>query len=289
MTLLLFLIVQGVLIGGLYALFAVGLSLSMGILRFVNIAHGDYIVAGSFLLLSVSAFLGVSPFIALILTLPFAFVAGYVIERFLLTKIARKGGGVLPVILVTLAMGVIIQNALLEGYGPNTRKLFGGSIEVASIDIGGLFDVGLFPLAVFGTAVLVIAGLELFLRRTSMGARIRATADDPAAANLIGLPSAQIHAMAMGIVGLTIMIAACCMAVWTNFDPTIGPSRLLAAFEVVVLGGLGSLWGTLVGGIVIGIAQNIGAQFDAAWQTLAQHLVFLAILVIRPQGLFKQD
>ena len=141
---------------------------------------------------------------------------------------------------------------------------------------------------VFATAVIVIFALDRFLYRTSIGSRIRAVADDPSAANLIGLPSAKIYGIAMGVVGLTVMSAASCMSVWTNFDPEVGPSRLLIAFEVVVLGGLGSLWGTLVGGIIIGVAQNLGAQLDAAWQILAQHLVFLVILFLRPQGLFPR-
>jgi branched-chain amino acid transport system permease protein len=283
---LLNLVVQGVLIGGLYALFAVGLSLSLGVMRFINIAHGDMIVVASFLLMSISTFLGWSPFVTSILMLPLAFAAGYGLQRFVLQRIVGKS--VLPIILVTFGLSIIIQNALLQTYGPDTRKISGGAIELASINIGGWIDVGVFPLAVFATAVLLIGGLDFFLYRSSIGARIRAVADDPSAADLIGLSSARIYAIAMGVVGLTMMIAACCMSIWTNFDPASGPSRLLSAFEAVVLGGLGSLWGTLAGGILLGLAQNVGAQFDAAWQTLAQHLLFLVVLILRPQGLFPR-
>ncbi len=279
-------IIQGALLGGLYALFAVGLSLSLGVIRFINIAHGDLIVLASFLLMSVTALLGVSPFLAAAVMLPFAFAAGYGLQRVLLQRVV--GPSVLPVILVTFGLAIVIQNGLLEAYGPNTRKLFGGPIEVASLRLAGTFDIGLYPLVVFFTAVTVIAGLDVFLYRTAIGARIRAVADDPAAADLIGLSSARMYAVAMGVVGLTVMLAACCMAVWTNFDPAIGPSRLLTAFEAVVLGGLGSLWGTLVGGIVLGVAQNLGAQVDAGWETLAQHLVFLLLLTLRPRGLFPK-
>lgn len=279
-------IIQGALLGGLYALFAVGLSLSLGVIRFINIAHGDLIVLASFLLMSVTAFLGISPFLGAALLMPLAFAGGYALQRGLLQRVV--GPNVLPVILVTFGLAVIIQNGLLEAYGPNTRKLFGGEIEVASVRLAGTFDIGLYPLAVFFAAIVVIAVLDAFLYRTATGARIRAVADDPAAADLIGLSSAHMYAIAMGVVGLTVVLAACCMAVWTNFDPAIGPSRLLTAFEVVVLGGLGSLWGTLVGGIVLGIAQNLGAQFDAAWEILAQHLVFLFLLVLRPRGLFPK-
>lgn len=279
-------IVQGTLLGGLYALFAVGLSLSLGVIRFINIAHGDLIVLASFLLMSLTALFGISPFLGALLMLPLAFIVFYMLQRTLLQRVV--GPNVLPVILVTFGLSIIIQNGLLETYGPNTRKLFGGEIEVASIRLAGAFDIGLYPLAVFLAAIAVIAALDAFLYRTAIGARIRAVADDPSGADLIGLSSAQMYAIAMGIVGLTVMLAACCMAVWTNFDPAIGPSRLLTAFEVVVLGGLGSLWGTLIGGIVLGVAQNLGAQLDAAWETLAQHLVFLLLLVLWPRGLFPK-
>lgn len=283
-TTILNLVVQGVLIGGLYALFAVGLSLSLGVMRFVNIAHGDLIVLASFALMSVTIALGLSPFVAAVLLLPFAFAFGWLLQRFVLGRIV--GRSILPIVLVTFGLSIVIQNGLLETYGPDTRKLSGGALEIASIHVFEGLDLGVYPIAVFLTAVVVIAGLDAILKHTSLGARIRAVADDPASADLIGLSSARIYPIAMGIVGVTVLISACAMAVWTNFDPAIGPSRLLAAFEAVVLGGLGSLWGTLAGGIVLGLAQNIGGQIDASWQALAQHLVFLVVLVARPQGLF---
>ncbi len=278
--------IQGALIGGLYALFAVGLSLSLGVIRFINIAHGDLIVLASFLLMSLSGLLGLSPFVVALFMLPLAFAAGYWLQRLLLQRVV--GESVLPVILVTFGLSIMIQNGLLQAYGPDTHKLHGGQIEVASVHMFGLFDIGFFPMAVFFTAIVVIAALDILLYRTSIGARIRAVADDPAAADLIGLSSGRMYAIAMGVVGMTVMLAASCMSVWTNFDPAIGPSRLLTAFEAVVLGGLGSLWGTLVGGMVLGIAQNLGAQMDASWQILAQHLIFLLVLVLRPRGLFPK-
>jgi branched-chain amino acid transport system permease protein len=280
------LLVQGALIGGLYALFALGLSFSFGVMRFVNIAHGDFIVLSSFALMSAAGALGWSPFLVALLLTPAAFLAGYALQRFVLQQ--TLGKGILPNLLVTFGLSIIIQNSLLQAYGPDTHKLSGGPIEVASINVAGLVDVGIYPLAVFVFAVSMIAGLDGFLYRTAVGARIRAVADDPSAADLIGLSPARIYPIAFGLVGVTMMASACCMSVWTNFDPAIGPSRLLAAFEAVVLGGLGSLWGTLAGGILIGVAQNVGAQFDASWQILAQHLVFLVALVLRPQGLFSK-
>jgi branched-chain amino acid transport system permease protein len=198
------------------------------------------------------------------------------------------GKGVLPIILVTFGLSIIVQNGLLGTFGADTRKVAGGSFETATLVLGGGINVGLLPLAIFLSAIAMVIVLDFVLYQTRLGARIRAVSDDVAAADLVGLPSARIYATAMGIVGVTIAISAGFMSIWTNFDPTSGPSRLLVAFEAVVLGGLGSLWGTLVGGIIIGVAQAIGAQVDAAWQLLAGHLIFLAIFMLRPEGLFPK-
>jgi branched-chain amino acid transport system permease protein len=277
--------VQGVLLGGLYALFALGLSLSLGVMRFVNLAHGDFIVLASFAILALCATLGWSPFLVGLILTPLAFAVGWALQRALLQPTVGKG--ILPVLLVTFGLSIIVQNGLLQAFGADTRKLSGGAIEVLAFRVG-VIDIGVYPLCVFVLAVICIGGLELFLYRTSTGARIRAVADDPAAADLIGLSSKQVYAVAMGVVGVTMMISATCMSVWTNFDPAIGPSRMLLAFEAVVLGGLGSLWGTLIGGVILGVAQNFGAQLDASWQILAQHLVFLVALVLRPHGLLSK-
>lgn len=279
-------IVQGVLLGGLYATFAMGLSLSVGIMRFVNIAHGDLIVLVSFLILTLTTTLGLSPLAAVLVTLPITFFGGYLLQRLLLQRVLGKG--VLPIILVTFGLSIIVQNGLLGTYGADTRKVAGGSFETATLMLGGGVNVGVLPLTIFLSAIAMVVVLDFVLYRTRLGARIRAVSDDVAAADLIGLPSARIYATAMGIVGVTIAVSAGFMSIWTNFDPTSGPSRLLVAFEAVVLGGLGSLWGTLAGGIIIGIAQVVGAQVDAAWQLLAGHLVFLAIFMLRPEGLFPK-
>lgn len=279
-------IVQGVLLGGLYAMFAMGLSLSAGVMRFINIAHGDLIVFVCFMVLSITASVHVAPLTATIVIVPLAFAGGYLLQRILLQRVLGKG--VLPVILVTFGLSVIIQNALQGTYGADTRKVPAGAIETATIHVLEGINVGVLPLTIFVSAVLLVFVLDRLLYRTRIGARIRAVSDDPEAASLIGLPSAHIYAIAMGMVGVTVAISAGFMAVWTNFDPTSGPSRLLIAFEAVVLGGLGSLWGTLAGGILLGVAQAIGGQFDTAWQVLAGHVAFLVIFTIRPQGLFPR-
>ena len=280
-------LVQGILLGGLYALFALGLSLSVGVMRFVNIAHGDFIVLASFALLSLTTALGIGPFLAMLLALPLAFVAGFALQRLLLQRVT--GAGVLPVILVTFGLSIIIQNGLLEAYGADTRKISGGALETATLALGGGISIGVLPMLIFAAAIAMVVALDRLLYRTRIGAKIRAVSDDVAAADLIGLSSARIYAIAMAIIFVTVAVAACFMAVRTNFDPSYGPSRLLIAFEAVVLGGLGSLWGTLAGGILLGVAQSIGAQFDAAWQMLAGHLLFLLVLIVRPQGLFPKS
>jgi branched-chain amino acid transport system permease protein len=279
-------LVQGVLLGGLYTLFATGLSLSAGVMRFVNIAHGDFIVLLCFGLMTLTTTLGLDSVLATIVVLPIAFAAGFVLQRYLLQRVV--GENVLLVILVTFGLSIIIQNGLLEVYGADTRKVTGGWIETATVALVPGIDVGLFSLCTFAAAVLVCGGLDFFLYHSGIGVKIRAVADDVAAADLIGLSSARIYAVAMGISFVTIGIAAAFMSIWSNFDPSAGPTRLLIAFEVVVLGGLGSMWGSLAGGVVLGVAQTIGGQFDIAWQMLAGHLVFLVVLAVRPQGLFPR-
>lgn len=281
-------IIQGILLGGLYAMFALGLSLSVGVMRFVNIAHGDLIVLVSFLLLSLTSRLGLSVIVATAIAVPITFVGGYLLQRLLLQRVLKRNNNVLAIVLVTFGLSVIIQYSLQGIYGADTRLLSGGGIQTATLVLGGGINIGVLPLTIFIAAVALVSVLDLLLYRTRLGARIRAVSDDTGSANLIGLPSAHIYAVAMGIVGVTIAICAAFMSVWTNFDPTSGPSRLLVAFEAVVLGGLGSLWGTLAGGIIVGVAQSIGAHFDAGWQLLAGHLVFLVVFLIRPQGLFPK-
>jgi branched-chain amino acid transport system permease protein len=281
-------IIQGILLGGLYAMFAVGLSLSVGVMRFVNIAHGDLIVLVSFLLLTLTTRLGVSVIVATAIVVPICFAGGYLLQRFLLQRVLSRNNNVLAIVLVTFGLSVIIQYSLQGIYGADTRLVWGGGIQTATIVVGGGINIGVLPLTIFLATVALVSALDLLLYRSRLGARIRAVSDDIGSANLIGLPSARIYAVAMGIVGVSIAICAAFMSVWTNFDPTSGPSRLLVAFEAVVLGGLGSLWGTLAGGIIVGVAQSIGAHFDAGWQLLAGHLVFLAVFLMRPQGLFPK-
>jgi branched-chain amino acid transport system permease protein len=279
-------LLQGILLGGLYTLFATGLSLSAGVMRFVNIAHGDFIVLGCFVLLLLTSAAHLDPVVATLAILPLAFAAGFALQRLLLQRVV--GENVLLVILVTFGLSIIIENGLLQGFGADPEKVSGGRFETATIGLGHSVNIGVFQLLTFAAAVALVATLDLLLYRSGIGAKIRAVADDVAAADLIGLSSVRIYAVAMGISFVTIGIAAGFMSIWTDFDPASGPTRLLIAFEVVVLGGLGSMWGSLAGGVVLGVAQSVGAQFDIAWQMLAGHIAFLIVLAVRPQGLFPK-
>jgi branched-chain amino acid transport system permease protein len=279
-------VVQGVLLGGLYALFATGLSLIFGVMRLVNIAHGDLIVLASFLALAVVDGLGIHPLTSLLLVVPAMFGLGYALQRGLLNL--TLGRDILPPLLVTFGLSIIIQNALLETFTANSRKLAGGPVEVMSVQIAGGLAVGVLPVAMFAVAVTVIGGLQVLLFRSQLGRAFRATSDDPETAQLMGIDNRHLFALAMAVALAVGALAGVFLGMRTNFDPSIGPARLLFAFEAVIIGGLGSLWGTLAGGIVLGVAQAVGAQINPGVQILAGHLAFLAILVVRPRGLFPR-
>ena len=279
-------IIQGALIGGLYALFAAGLSLMFGVMRIINIAHGDFIVMSAYLAVAVVGLLGVNPFLALICVVPIMFGVGYALQRGLLNF--TLGGDILRPLLVTFGISVIIQNVLLEIFSADSQRLQVPWLETASLRLGDQLAIGLMPATVFGTAVIVIGGLELILHRTHLGRAFRATSDDSDTARIYGVNNRHVYAMATAITFVVVSIAGVLLGIRTIFDPTIGPARLLYAFEVVIIGGLGSLWGTLVGGVILGVAQAIGAAFDPSWDTLAGHLVFLTVLLVRPSGLFPK-
>ncbi|MHC8354294.1 branched-chain amino acid ABC transporter permease [Pseudomonas sp. LB3P81] len=279
-------LLQGMLLGGLYAMFAVGLSLMFGIMRLVNIAHGDFIVLASYLALVVVNHLGFSPLASLMIVVPVMFCFGYLLQRCLLNR--TLGQDILPPLLVTFGLSIIVQNVLLEFFSADSQKLSQGDLEVASVGFGSL-SVGVMPLMVFGSALLIIGGLQLLFYKTALGRAFRATSDDQQTARLMGVNNAHIFGLAMALAMAVVSIAGVFLAIRTSFDPTVGPARLLYGFEAVIIGGLGSLWGTLAGGVILGIAQAVGAKIDPGWQILAGHLVFLLILVVRPRGLFPRS
>jgi len=278
-------ILQGILLGGLYALFASGLSLVFGIMRLVNLAHGDLIVMGAYLILLLVTLLGLSPFLAAALAMPVMFLLGWALQKFLLNR--TLGDDILPPLLVTFGLSIALQNALLETFSADSQRLPTDALTTASVQIGSIY-LGLMPLLTFGSAVLVIVGLNQLLYRTELGRAFRATSDDPTTASLMGIKPANIFAMATGIAMVIVTIAALYLGLRANFDPSIGPARLIYAFEAVIIGGLGSLWGTLAGGIIIGVAQTLGAAINPEWQILSGHLAFLLVLLVRPRGLFPR-
>jgi len=286
MTLWLNVILQGVLIGGLYAMFAAGLSLIFGVMRLVNIAHGDLIVLAAYVALMVTQGVGLDPLTSLVLVVPVMAIVGYALQRGLLNR--TLGDDLLPPLLVTFGLSIIIQNGLLELFTADSRKLQAGAIEVASLQLSKGIWIGALPLIQFAVAVAVIAALQALFYKTALGRAFRATSDDQSVAQLMGLDTRHVFAMAMALSLAVVAIAGVFLAVRANFDPSIGPARLIFGFEAVIIGGLGSMWGTLVGGVILGVSQAIGAQLDPGWQLLAGHIAFLVILAVRPQGLFPK-
>ena len=279
-------ILQGVLTGGLYAMFAAGLSLIFGVMRLVNIAHGDLIVLAAYLALVVTNALGINPLLSIIVVAPLMAVIGYALQRVLLNR--TLGDDLLPPLLVTFGLSVIIQNGLLEAFTADSRKLQAGSIEVDSIQIGAGLAIGTMPLIQFVVAVVTIAALQAIFYRSAIGRAFRATSDDRAVAQLMGLDNRHVYALAMALSMAIVAVAGVLLAVRANFDPSIGPARLIFGFEAVIIGGLGSMWGTLAGGIILGVSQAIGAQINPGWQLLAGHIAFLLIVALRPEGLFPK-
>jgi branched-chain amino acid transport system permease protein len=280
-------IVQGVLLGGLYALLATGLSLVFGVMRIVNLAQGDLTILAAFLSLSLVEATGISPILSLVAVVPLMMVGGYLLQRLLLNF--TLGRGVLPPVLVTFGLAVILQNVLLSVYSADSQGLDAGAIEGSSLRLTDQLAVGWLPLITLVTAIVVLVGLQLLIGRTGLGRSLRATSDDPDAASLVGIDAHHVYGIAMALALGTVAIAGVFLGIRTTFGPADGPVRLIFAFEAVVIGGLGSLWGTLVGGIILGVSQTLGNQIGPQYQILAGHLVFLAVLIFRPTGLFARQ
>lgn len=278
-------VIQGLLLGGLYALFAAGLSLVFGIMRLVNLAHGDMIVAAAFVILIVVEASGLNPFLSALIAAPALFGFGYVLQRVVLNRVL--GADILPPLLVTFGLSVALQNGMLELFSADSRRLPAGGLENESLNIG-LATVGTLPLITLASAIAAIFLLNRLLYGTALGRAFRATSDDPVTASLMGVDPKRIFAIATGLAMVVVTLAALYLGMRSNFDPSIGPARLIYAFQAVIVGGLGSLWGTLAGGAIIGVAQTVGAQINPEWQILAGHVAFLIVLILRPRGLFPR-
>jgi branched-chain amino acid transport system permease protein len=278
---------QGILLGGLYALFAIGLALVFGVMRLVNLAHGDLGILAAFIALGLlrSTHMGLPA--AGVLSIIIMFAVGYVLQRGLLNY--TLGTDDTRPIVVTFGLAIIIQNALLLKFSADEQGLDAGRLETASIRINSHISIGWYSIIVFIVAVVIIAGLQTFLNRTRMGRAFRATSDDREAAELMGMNNRHIYSLAMAVALATVAVGGLAFAIRTTFDPTSGPFNLIFAFEAVIMGGMGSIWGTLLGGVVLGLAQTLGAQaFGTGWGILCGHAVFLIVLAVKPSGFFAR-
>lgn len=279
-------LIQGMLIGGLYSLFATGLALSFGVMRMINIAHGDFAILAAFAAIAVVEPLGLNPFLVMLVIVPLMGAFGYVLQRLVLNR--TLGQDILPPLLVTFGLAIIIQNLLLQVFSADTRSLNIGELGTASVNLGANVAVGILPLIILAVALSVLGGLQWLFSSTSLGRAFRAASDDHEAAQLMGIDNRHIYGLAMALAMAIVAIAGVFLAIRANISPTEGPARLIYAFEAVIIGGLGSLWGTLAGGMVLGVAQAIGLKLNPGWGILAGHLAFLAVLIVRPNGLFPR-
>ncbi len=277
-------VVQGILLGGVYALFACGLSLMFGVLRIVNLAHGDFTILAAFLALVVTTALGISPFVALVIVVPALAGLGYLLHRALFQRSLNQGD--LAPLLVTFGLSIVIQNALLQSFSADTRTLPTGSFGTTGITLGGV-GVGWLGLITLVAAIVVVTGIDLLFSHTAIGRAMRATSDDPDTARLMGIDDRTVYAVAVAIALGTVGLAGVFYGMRGIFAPSLGPQLLIFAFEAVIIGGLGSLWGTLLGGMVLGVAQTVGAQIQPSYGVLVGHLVFLVVLAVRPNGLLR--
>jgi branched-chain amino acid transport system permease protein len=279
-------VLDGILLGGLYALFGAGLSLIFGVMRLVNIAHGDLIVLSAFIALVLTAHLGVHPLVSLALVVPLMALLGYGLQRAVFNR--TLGADILPPLLASFGVSVFLQNALLQIFSGDSQRLHAGNLETLHVDLPGALAVGVLPCLMFFVAVFVISGLHLVLYHTELGRAFRSVSDDQETAQLMGINNAHLFGLAMALSLAIVSIAGVFLGIRTNFDPSIGPTRLIFAFEAIIIGGLGNLWGTLVGGVILGVAQTLGARINPGYQILAGHIVFLTILTVRPQGFFQK-
>jgi branched-chain amino acid transport system permease protein len=279
-------LIQGLLLGGLYALFATGLSLMFGVMRIVNLAHGDLAIVAAYLAL---VFVGqnfLPVWLVVVVTVPVFGLIGYIVQRGLLGRSQKSGP--LATLLVTFGLSIVLQNGLQQFFSADTRTIDAGWLTTAAWRINNQVSISYLALLTLVLALAAIVFIQLFLTRSGLGRMMRASSDDPEIAAVVGGDSRHIYGIATAIAFGTVALAGLMFAMRSSFNPTLGPSQLLFAFEAVVIGGLGSLWGTLAGGAVLGLTQTLVAFVDPSWSILAGHLVFLAVLAFRPQGLIPR-
>ena len=286
-------LLQGLLLGGLYCLFALGQSLMFGVMRLTNTAQGDFIVLGAFAAIAGLSALGalglpdaLLPWLAGLLLLPLAFGFGYALQRWVLN--GTLGKDPLPSLVVTFGLAIVIQNLLLELFSADPRSIETAGLNTRSLALPGGFAVGVLPLLILALAVAATAALQWLFNRTQLGRAFRAVSDDKEIAELMGLNSNRVYALATAIAFVLIALAGVLQGMRTTVSPSDGPLLLLFAFEAVIIGGMGSFWGTLLGAMLLGVTQQIGFRIDPGWGIWVGHIVFLLVLVLRPQGLFPK-
>lgn len=277
-------IINGILLGGLYALFGLGLALVFGVMKVVNLAHGEFVVLAAYFASFLSTmFPGVSPLLLVVPVALVAFVVGYVLQAGLVNRAVASSDPLVPVLL-TFGVAVVLRNLMVEVFGADPRAIDGGAIATAGFDIAGV-RIGLYPVLVLAVAIVSFAGLQGLLRHTRFGLVVRATSDDRTIVRTMGVKPNHVYSIVMGVSLVFASMAGLLLAMRTSFTPFSGVERLLGAFEVVIIGGLGSFWGALAGGIALGVAQLAGQRFDSNAGALYSHLLFFVILMIRPNGL----
>ncbi len=277
-------ILNGILLGGLYALIAIGMSMMFGIVKLVNLAHGDMMILSSYLAMVFTAWLGINPFFSLVLTIPAMFIIGFLFQGFLINRVLGKA--MEPPLLVAFGVSIILQNFLLTIFTPDARSII-SSVATRSIVVTDYLSISVLYLVNFLTGLVVIGLLYLFFQKTYLGRAIRAASDDQVAAQLMGINTKRTYGFAMGIAMMTAAVAGMLVGMTFTFYPHTGPQYLIIAFGVVVIGGLGSIKGTFVGGFILAMAQLLGAHyFGPGFQLLSGYLVLLIVLALRPQGIF---
>jgi len=277
-------VVQGIFLGGFYAVLACGLSIMFGVMRIINLAHGDIAVLGAYVVFVIVQSTGMSPFVAFIVALPVMIVLGYALQLTILERSLKSG--ILTPLLATFGLSIVIQNLLLIRFSPDVRSLGGdaGGVTTSSWQVASGLSVSALGIVILVVAVVVFGALHLFLSRTRAGWMMRATAEDAEAAELVGINSRGVYARATALAVAIAALGGLFLAIRSVFDPLSGPTQLIFAFEAVVIGGMGRLWGTLLGGLALGVAQTVGAQINPEYSVLTGHLLFLAVLIVRYGG-----
>ncbi len=276
-------LIQGILLGGMYAQYALGMALMFGVMRIVNVSHGDLVILLSLIGISLASSFGLGPFTVMVALVPLAIALGWLLQRAVLNKVV--GDDPLPSLIATFGLSIALQNMMLQIWSANSRSLPGGGIESQSVQIGGIY-VGLLPVLVLTFATALTWGLDLMLKRTRFGRALRAASADVEAASMTGINARAVYASATAIAVGILGFAAVFQSLRSTVAPADGGAQLIYAFEAVIIGGMGSVWGAFIGSMVLGISQAIGFRIDPGFGVLAGHLVFLLVLAIRPQGLF---